>query len=124
VPRKLQKSGGKLDDSVQYVFVCCSYRGYWTSSGRPSERGIIRDAVATLHWVKNDLESRANPDGCDVILWGQSIGAGVATSLAAKEDIFSRQLRLKLLILETPFLGMYASHRRAWTNRSIANEQQ
>ncbi|PQE15938.1 alpha beta superfamily hydrolase protein [Rutstroemia sp. NJR-2017a BVV2] len=108
VPRKLQKSGGKLDDPVQYVFVCCSYRGYWTSSGRPSERGIIRDAVATLHWVKEDLQSRANPDGCDVILWGQSIGAGVATSLAAKEDIFSRQLRLQLLILETPFLGIKA----------------
>ncbi|KAM3077902.1 hypothetical protein ACMFMF_004320 [Clarireedia jacksonii] len=112
VPRKLQKAGGKMDDPVQYVFVCCSYRGYWTSSGRPSERGIIRDAEATLHWVKKNFEARANPDGCDVILWGQSIGAGVATGLAAKEDMFSSQLRLQLLILETPFLGMYASHRQ------------
>ncbi|KAI9648620.1 hypothetical protein NHQ30_003258 [Ciborinia camelliae] len=108
VPRKLEKLPSTYDAPTQYVFVCCSYRGYWTSRGRPSEKGIMKDAEATMQWVKKDLESRENSDGCEIILWGQSIGAGVVTGLAAKDGIFSDELRLQKLILETPFLGIKA----------------
>lgn len=106
VPRKLEKLPSARDESVQYVFVCCSYRGYWKSRGRPSEKGIMKDAEATMQWVKKDYQSRPDSDGCEIILWGQSIGAGVATGLAAKDGIFLDELRLHKLILETPFLGM------------------
>lgn len=106
VPRKLEKLPSVHDGPVQYVFVCCSYRGYWKSRGRPSEKGIMRDAEATMQWVKRDFESRPNPNGCEIVLWGQSIGAGVATALAVNDEIFSDRFRLQKLILETPFLGM------------------
>jgi acetyl esterase/lipase len=43
-----------------------------------------------------------------VIIWGQSIGAGVATNLAAQQDPLSGDLLLKGLILETPFLSARA----------------
>ncbi|EDO03427.1 hypothetical protein SS1G_05908 [Sclerotinia sclerotiorum 1980 UF-70] len=108
VPRNVKKSRSAHLGLAQYVFVCCSYRGYWTSRGRPSEKGIMMDAEATMQWVKKDLESRPDSDGCEIILWGQSIGAGVATGLAAKDGIFSDELRLHKLILETPFLGIKA----------------
>ncbi|KAB8304909.1 hypothetical protein EYC80_004234 [Monilinia laxa] len=108
VPRKLEKPRSVHDGPVQYVFVCCSYRGYWKSRGRPSEKGIMRDAEATMQWVKRDFESRLNPNECEIVLWGQSIGAGVATALAVNDKIFSGQFRLQKLILETPFLGIKA----------------
>ncbi|CCD33806.1 similar to alpha/beta superfamily hydrolase [Botrytis cinerea T4] len=108
VPRKLEKLSSAHDKSVQYVFVCCSYRGYWKSRGRPSEKGLMKDAEATMQWVKKDLEARPGSNGCDIVLWGQSIGAGIVTGLAAKGGIFSDELRLQKLILETPFLGIKA----------------
>lgn len=36
---------------VRYSIVALSYRGYWTSHGRPSQTGIERDAAATMQWV-------------------------------------------------------------------------
>ena len=39
---------------VRFTMVCCSYRGYWTSQGRPSEKGIAKDAAAALEWIKKD----------------------------------------------------------------------
>lgn len=96
---------------VRYVMVCCSYRGYWTSRGRPSEKGIGLDSVAALKWIKGDHDGRdANAENkvspVPVIIWGQSIGAGVATNLAAQHS--SEGLALKTLILETPFLSVRA----------------
>jgi uncharacterized protein len=85
--------------------VCVSYRGYWTSKGRPSESGIAKDAVAALGWIasqpRNDPTSRV-----PVILWGQSIGAGVVTNLAANHQLVPREVSIKLLILETPFTNI------------------
>jgi acetyl esterase/lipase len=102
-----------LDESnpFQYTIVCCSYRGYWTSSGRPSETGIAQDAAASLEWVKNQEANELQEDGpqtqpTPVILWGQSIGCGVATSLAARQELFSEGIELRTLILETPFLSI------------------
>jgi fermentation-respiration switch protein FrsA (DUF1100 family) len=94
---------------TQYVMVCCSYRGYWTSSGRPSERGIALDAIAALKWIKDEDARQACPsEQIDLVIWGQSIGAGVATNLAAEQLLFSRGISLRILILETPFLSIKA----------------
>jgi hypothetical protein len=86
--------------------VCCSYRGYWTSRGRPSEKDIAKDAVAALQWTKGDCHRRAPQSGnkshqIPVIIWCQSIGAGAATNVAANR--FSDDLALKVLIMETRF---------------------
>lgn len=88
--------------------VCCSYRGYWTSKGRPSERGIALDAAAALEWIKAAHKRRREIEAPQVIIWGQSIGAGVATNIAAQQDPLSGDLLLKALILETPFVSVRA----------------
>jgi acetyl esterase/lipase len=90
---------------VRYIMVCVSYRGYWTSKGRPSESGIAKDAVAALKWIASqprDDPTRRVP----LILWGQSIGAGVATNLAASHELLPGEVDIKLLILETPFTNI------------------
>jgi len=95
--------------SVLYVMVCCSYRGYWTSKGRPTEKGIALDAAAALEWIKSDhQQNKSSNQPVQVIIWGQSIGAGFATKLAAQQDPLSGELLLKTLILETPFLSVRA----------------
>ncbi|KAH7319027.1 alpha/beta superfamily hydrolase-like protein [Rhexocercosporidium sp. MPI-PUGE-AT-0058] len=100
---------------VRYTMVCCSYRGYWTSEGRPSERGISMDAAASLDWIRDDFLQNGgnNANFIPIVIWGQSIGAGVATNLAAQVHLFRRSesepcLSLQTLILETPFISVRA----------------
>ena len=92
-------------DNIEFVVVALSYRGYWTSSGRASQKGIEKDAQAMLVWVRRTL---SEPDtDLEIILWGQSIGAGVAT-VAAASYIAQNEHSPKItgLILETPFTGI------------------
>ena len=98
---------------VRCTFVCLSYRGYWTSKGRPNEKGLRLDAAAALKWI-SELHGKACGPGARpginpgrVILWGQSIGSGVATNLAAEHPM-PENLRLDSLILETPFTSIRA----------------
>jgi uncharacterized protein len=120
--------------SATCTVVCLSYRGYWTSRGRPTEAGIRLDAVAALEWIsrmhrqqdahiisinsdkeasdsqcmsKNSIKTTTIP--AEVVLWGQSIGSGVATNLAADRAMaMPENLRLNSLILETPFTSIRA----------------
>ncbi|KAL1957339.1 hypothetical protein VTO42DRAFT_6128 [Malbranchea cinnamomea] len=91
--------------AADYTIVALSYRGYWTSRGRPSQKGIERDAIAALRWVQDTYSGR---NGRDVyVLWGQSIGAGVATGLVAHHTQNMQNARkLHGMILETPFLSI------------------
>ncbi|OLN81722.1 Protein ABHD13 [Colletotrichum chlorophyti] len=107
VLRTLQRS----KRPARYTMLCLSYRGYWTSRGRPSEKGINLDAQAALQWIERTHAERGQDGGHrhqplpEVVLWGQSIGAGVATNLAAW-DGFPPTLRLRSLVLETPFTSI------------------
>jgi uncharacterized protein len=72
--------------------VALSYRGYGGSSGRPSEAGLIEDARATYGFAaKRYPEAR-------LVLWGESLGTGVAIALAAERPVTR-------LVLEAPFLS-------------------
>jgi len=67
-----------------------SYRGYGGSSGKPSETGLLLDASAAY-----DFAAARYPAG-RIVLWGESLGTGVAVALAAKRPIGG-------LILDSPF---------------------
>lgn len=102
---------------VQYTVVALSYRGFWKSRGRPSQKGIELDAQATLRWAS---ERYGHLPDVELVLWGQSIGVGVATTATAthmdnnvltKSAKFSEQsprLRVTGLLLETPFTSLRA----------------
>jgi fermentation-respiration switch protein FrsA (DUF1100 family) len=67
-----------------------SYRGYAGSTGYPTEDGLHRDALAAYEFAAG----RYAPDR--IVLWGFSLGTGVAVALAAKRPIAK-------LVLEAPF---------------------
>ncbi|SMY23205.1 unnamed protein product [Zymoseptoria tritici ST99CH_1A5] len=94
---------------VKLTMVALSPRGYWKSSGRASQKGIERDAQALLRWIPSHLKF---DDECELelILWGQSLGAGVATTATATylteaHNTASMPTILGLL-LETPFTSI------------------
>ena len=66
-----------------------SYRGYGGSSGKPSEAGFLLDASAVYDFATVRYPRR-------IVLWGESLGTGVAVALAAERPING-------LILDAPF---------------------
>jgi fermentation-respiration switch protein FrsA (DUF1100 family) len=93
--------------TARYTLIALSYRGFWTSRGRASQKGIELDAIAALNWVQETYLQPGTEDHTFVVLWGQSIGAGVATGLLAhhSDQLKSNKL-IDGLILETPFLSI------------------
>jgi fermentation-respiration switch protein FrsA (DUF1100 family) len=89
-----------VGERVRFSMVALSYRGYWTSSGRATEAGIKLDAQATLQWVKE-----THPQA-SIVLWGQSLGAGVACAAAEQHLVKAEGQLLQGLILETPFTSV------------------
>jgi len=73
--------------------VALSYRGYAGSSGQPSEQGLLRDAAAAYAFAA----TRYRADR--IVLWGFSLGSGVAVALAAEQPVGK-------LILEAPYTSM------------------
>jgi hypothetical protein len=67
-----------------------SYRGYAGSSGTPTEAGLIEDARAAYAFAISRYEPKR------IVLWGESLGSGVAVALAAERKIGR-------LVLEAPF---------------------
>ena len=63
------------------VFII-DYRGYGQSGGKPTEQGLYRDAEAAWRYLTADRGIA--PD--DVIVFGRSLGASVASWLAAREN--------------------------------------
>src|SRR5215813_3746076 len=70
--------------------VALSYRGYGGSSGTPTETGLINDALAAYAFT------RARYPAERIVLWGESLGTGVAVALAAQQPVGH-------LILQSPF---------------------
>jgi fermentation-respiration switch protein FrsA (DUF1100 family) len=70
--------------------VALSYRGYGGSTGRPSEEGLITDARAAYAFAA------ARHPAARLVLWGESLGSGVAVALAAEKPVAR-------LVLEAPF---------------------
>ncbi|PWY81727.1 alpha/beta-hydrolase [Aspergillus sclerotioniger CBS 115572] len=76
--RAIHAAPASSPEEIAYIMVALSYRGFWTSSGRPTQRGIELDTQAFLDWV---AESYGAPDtDLQVILWGHSLGSAIATT--------------------------------------------
>ena len=65
-----------------YSTLLVDYRGYGKSSGKPSEEGTYRDADAAWRWL---TQTRGIP-AKNVVLFGESLGGGVASWLAARNE--------------------------------------
>jgi fermentation-respiration switch protein FrsA (DUF1100 family) len=70
--------------------VALSYRGYGGSTGRPSEAGLLRDAQAVYAFAAARYPAER------LVLFGESLGSGVAVALAAEHQVGK-------VVLEAPF---------------------
>jgi len=75
--------------------VALEYRGYGGSGGSPNEQGLIADAQAAYHFAAAHYPPQ------QLVLWGESLGSGVAIAVAAERPV-SR------VILEAPFTSAVA----------------
>jgi uncharacterized protein len=92
-------------DPVSISVVALSYRGFWTSRGSPTQPGLELDAQAALEWTLDRYGADTK-----ILVWGQSIGSGVAALATARllRDQTGRLDRLAGLLLETPFVNLRA----------------
>jgi hypothetical protein len=82
--------------------VAIEYRGYGGSEGSPTEAGLFADAEAAYTFAAG----RYRPD--QLVLWGESLGTGLAVYLAAEKPVGR-------VILEAPFTSTAAvAARRYW----------
>ncbi len=70
-----------LQRQLGVAALAIDYRGYGKSTGAPSEAGILADARAARKW----LAERSGQREPDIVLWGFSMGGGVAVDLAAED---------------------------------------
>jgi fermentation-respiration switch protein FrsA (DUF1100 family) len=70
--------------------VALSYRGYAGSTGSPSEIGLLQDADAAYAFTAAHYSTER------IVVWGFSLGTGVAVAIAAEHPIGK-------LILEAPY---------------------
>ncbi|CAG8533968.1 10050_t:CDS:2 [Funneliformis caledonium] len=77
--------------------VAISYRGYWLSTGSPSEYGLKKDAIAIYEYVRELFPK--NP----LYVYGHSLGGAVALYLASQQNI---QKDLKGIIIENTFTSI------------------
>lgn len=83
-----------LDEAFpEHALYLMHYRGYLGSSGKPTEKALVADALA--------LFDRAAAEHRDIVVVGRSLGSGVAIQVAALRPV-SR------LVLVTPFDSLAA----------------
>jgi uncharacterized protein len=68
-----------------------AYRGYAGSEGSPSEKGLYADARAALDWLNGQGIADEK-----IVLYGESLGSGVATKMATERNV-------ALVVLEAPY---------------------
>jgi len=78
-----------------YDVLMPDYRGYGKSTGTPRKGVLHKDARAFYALILKDF------DPTSIIIYGRSLGTGIACRLATK-------VNAKLLILETPYLSLLA----------------
>lgn len=67
----------------KYSLLLVSYRGYGSNSGKPSEKYLIDDSALVLEWLLKT--EKITPH--DLILFGESMGSGVAAALAVQYPV-------------------------------------
>ncbi len=96
-------NAGRLDNRIYKLnyfknmdvnFLIIAWRGFSGNKGKPSEEGLYEDGKSTIEWLKNLGVTEK-----DIILYGESLGTGIATEIAQNNEFAG-------LILETPFTSM------------------
>lgn len=98
--------------------VAIDYRGFGSSTGHPSEEGLLTDALTLANWAINEAGILPSK----IVLFGQSLGTAVALSLAhnltSPSAISDSPVLFSGMVLVAPFADvelLTASYRVAGT---------
>ena len=104
-------NAGKLENRIHKLnhfkdidvnFLIISWRGFSGNSGKPTETGLYEDGKSTIDWLKNiGLSDK------DIVLYGESLGTGIATHIAQNRKFAG-------LVLETPFTSMVDAAKKVY----------
>lgn len=100
-----EEVSGQMHDAPKlapWSFAAFNYRGYGRSEGRPGEAALTSDALAIFDW----LAKRDDIDPSRIVVFGRSLGGGIAVPLAADRPV-------RAVVLVSPFDSL----------RSIARKQ-
>ena len=92
VGHRVEKFRKILDAGYGFFFL--EYRGYGGNPGRPTEKGLNLDAISALNFLREQKVADKN-----IILYGESLGTGVAVQLATT-------MKAKAIILESPYTSI------------------
>jgi len=81
-------------DKLDLNILLISWRGFSGNKGSPSEKNLYQDARAAVKWL-NEKKVKNN----QIVLYGESLGTGVAVEIAKNSDFNS-------VILESPFTSI------------------
>ena len=99
-------NAGTLDNRIHKLnhfkdininFLIIAWRGFSGNEGKPTEKGLYIDGQSAVNWI---LKQGAKES--DIILYGESLGTGIATEIAQNKNYAG-------VILETPFTSMTAA---------------
>ena len=92
VGHRINKFESFIDEGYGLFFL--EYRGYADNPGKPSEKGLYNDAVAAIKFLSdNNIKSNK------IILYGESLGCGIAVKL-------STEAQFAATILEAPYTSI------------------
>jgi fermentation-respiration switch protein FrsA (DUF1100 family) len=80
-----------------YGALMVEYRGYGGNPGEPSEAGLFEDAAAALRFIEAH-----GVHGRRLVLYGESLGTGVAVQAATKREVGA-------VVLEAPYTSIAAA---------------
>jgi len=75
-------------------FLMIAYRGFSGSTGIPSERANVSDALFAFDWLAASGVAPA-----DIVVYGESLGTGVAAQVAAQREVSG-------VVLDSPFTAL------------------
>ena len=96
-------NAGTLDNRIHKLnhfkdmevnFLIIAWRGFSGNKGSPTEEGLYIDGLSAVNWIINQGVKEE-----DIILYGESLGTGIATEIAQNKNFAG-------VILETPFTSM------------------
>ena len=80
--------------AIGYGLLAVSYRGYSGSTGSPSERANFADAILAYEALR---QRGVAPE--DIVVYGESLGSGVAVALAAQREVGA-------VVLDAPYTSI------------------
>ncbi|KAG6908525.1 hypothetical protein DXG01_004296 [Tephrocybe rancida] len=95
--------------SAHTAVIAPAPRSYWSTPGRPSQRGILADYTSALTYTLNRFPHAR------IVLYGHSLGGAAAVCLLAQPQLAAE--RVKGVILENPFASIPGMLRALYPQR-------